>query len=345
MTALEQEDKIIATWAESSLKLMDQHHITRLPENYAVWFEYVRGGNKKLKAEIDKLLAEHKPITHEINRQLYHNHIVKDLDSRIIVEASTRVQHIMANVLKTVEASNSSTSSYNSELANFSDQLEKDNLNEEDFRAAIGKIVERTKELQDKGEELKEKLNASRHEVELLRGNLEEVSMQVSLDGLTGIANRKGFDEMLITHLRDSKENGKSLCLLMIDVDHFKKFNDTYGHLMGDQVLRIVAQSMKEVIKGKDFIARFGGEEFAVLLPDTPLRGAEIVAESIRKAIASRELKRKDTGESYGTVTVSIGISVLKPRYDKSDDLIERADKALYLSKKNGRNRVTSDAA
>lgn len=335
------EAKIIAGWAESAHKLMSEHGVTLLPENYAVWFDYARGSNKKLKSEIDKLISENKPFTHELNKRLYHEHVVKDVDSKLVVEASARVQTIMANVLKAVESSNSDTATYNSELSAFTDELE--NSDQGEFKAMVSKIVEKTNELREKGEVLNKKLENSRMEVEMLKSNLEEVSHQVSLDGLTGIANRKGFDETLLSHIRDSKENGKNLCMLMIDVDNFKKFNDTYGHLLGDQVLRIVSQCLKEAVKGKDFVARFGGEEFAVLLPDTPLRGGEIVAELIRKTIASRELKRKDTGESYGSVTVSIGVSLLRPRYDKPEDLIDRADKALYLSKKNGRNRVTAE--
>ncbi len=342
---LEDEAKIIGAWADNALKLMHEHKVTQLPENYAVWFEYIRGGNKKLKNEIDKLLSDKKPFTHELNRHLYHDHIIKDVDSKMVVEASARVQNIMATVLKAVQSSNQDTADYNSELSAFSSELESSGvIGEGEFKAIIAKIVEKTNDLREKGEILNKKLETSRKEVELLKTNLEEVSLQVSLDGLTGIANRKSFDETLKTHIRDSKDNSKSLCMLMIDVDNFKKFNDNYGHLLGDQVLRIVAQCMKEAVKGKDFVARFGGEEFAVLLPETPLRGAEIVAELIRKTIAGRELKRKDTGESYGSVTVSIGVSLLRPRYDAPDDLIERADKALYLSKKNGRNRVTAES-
>ena len=339
---IDQEANIISAWSDNALKLMQQQQVARLPENYAVWFEYIRGGNKKLKEAIDKLLADKKEFTHEVNLDLYNSHIVKDIDSKLVVEASARVQHIMANVLKAVESSNTDTANYNIELSTFSSELE--NTEEGEFKSIVSKIVDRTNELREKGESLNKKLETSRLEVEHLKTNLEEVSLQVSLDGLTGIANRKGFDETLKNQLRDSKENNKSLCLLMVDVDNFKKFNDTYGHLLGDQVLRIVAQALKETVKGKDFVARFGGEEFAVLLPDTPLRGAEIVSELIRKTIASRELKRKDTGESYGSVTVSVGVSLLRPRYDTPDDMIERADKALYLSKKNGRNRVTIES-
>ena len=128
----------------------------------------------------------------------------------------------------------------------------------------------------------------------------------------------------------------------MLDVDHFKRFNDTYGHLLGDKVLKLIGRVLKASVKGKDLAARFGGEEFAILLPDTPLSGALSLAESIRKAIEKSKIKRMDTGEAIGNITISIGAA----RYHSGESinsLIDRSDAALYLSKKQGRNRVTSE--
>jgi diguanylate cyclase len=125
----------------------------------------------------------------------------------------------------------------------------------------------------------------------------------------------------------------------MLDIDHFKSFNDNYGHLTGDQVLRLVGMSLKQSIKGQDFTARYGGEEFAVVLPNTPLRQAIIVADNIRRMVMSKELKKKSTGEILGRVTLSAGVSTIKTGED-SDALIERADACLYAAKRNGRNRV-----
>jgi diguanylate cyclase len=127
--------------------------------------------------------------------------------------------------------------------------------------------------------------------------------------------------------------------MLMFDIDHFKSFNDNYGHLTGDQVLRLVALSLKQTIKGQDIIARYGGEEFAVVLPNTGLRQALSVADNIRRAVMSRELKKKSTGEILGRVTISVGVSTLQPG-DDIYTLIERADLCLYAAKRNGRKRV-----
>jgi diguanylate cyclase len=132
----------------------------------------------------------------------------------------------------------------------------------------------------------------------------------------------------------------------MLDIDHFKQFNDKFGHLLGDEVLKIVARAITYCVRGKDIVARYGGEEFCVLLPGTPLSGAMKVADTIRTTIAMRDLKRKDTGESFGSITVSVGAAQFRSRgEDDIDALVKRADDALYRSKMAGRNRVTGESA
>nr|WP_246472882.1 GGDEF domain-containing protein [Pelagibacterium limicola] len=162
------------------------------------------------------------------------------------------------------------------------------------------------------------------------------------LDPLTKIANRKAFDEQLIEEMNASLQSGKPLSLLVFDIDHFKAFNDTFGHLTGDQVLRLVAQVLKANIRGRDLPARFGGEEFVAILPETDLAGGMNVGETIRAAVQSKELLKRSTNEKLGRITLSVGVAVLR-----SDDtvatLIERADRCLYAAKGNGRNRVVAE--
>src|SRR6266436_1974517 len=158
-------------------------------------------------------------------------------------------------------------------------------------------------------------------------------------DPLTSLGNRKYFDRAIAAAVQSAAACGEPLSLLMLDIDHFKSFNDNYGHLTGDQVLRLVGMSVKQTIKGQDITARYGGEEFAVVLPNTALRQALTVADHIRRAVMAKELKKKSTGEILGRVTISVGVSMLKPG-DDTDSLIERADGCLYAAKRNGRNRV-----
>ena len=132
------------------------------------------------------------------------------------------------------------------------------------------------------------------------------------------------------------------MSLLMTDIDHFKTFNDTFGHIPGDQVLRLVAQAVKQNVKGQDVAARYGGEEFAVVLPRTALRQAATVGEHIRRAVLGKELMKRSTGEHLGRITISIGVAALRSN-DTVPALIGRADAALYAAKRSGRNRVVCE--
>jgi diguanylate cyclase len=165
------------------------------------------------------------------------------------------------------------------------------------------------------------------------------VRTESQTDPLTGLANRKLFDGALVKAIAEAKAHREPLSLLMADVDYFKLFNDKFGHQTGDQVLRLVAQSMKQNVKGQDVAARYGGEEFVIALPKTTLRSAITVAEQIRSAVMAKELMKRSNGERLGRITVSIGVAHLRGD-DTAQSLIERADNCLYAAKRNGRNRV-----
>jgi diguanylate cyclase len=161
-------------------------------------------------------------------------------------------------------------------------------------------------------------------------------------DPLTQLANRKFFDDALEAAIADARAKNEALSLMMTDIDHFKNFNDSFGHLTGDQVLRLVATSVKHNVKGLDTAARYGGEEFAIILPNTVLRSAIVVADHIRRAVMTKELMKRSTGEHLGRVTVSIGVATLH-KTDSAQSLIERTDICLYAAKRHGRNRVMSE--
>ena len=200
-------------------------------------------------------------------------------------------------------------------------------------------LIKSTPEMRDTNKALEARLALSKTEISNLQQNLEAIRAESLTDPLTGLGNRKYFDRMIGAEVQNALANSQSLSLLMFDIDHFKSFNDSYGHLTGDQVLRLVGMSLKQTIKGQDITARYGGEEFAVVLPNTGLRQALTVADHIRRAVMAKELKKKSTGEILGRVTISVGVSMLKPD-DNTDSLIERADACLYAAKRAGRNRV-----
>ncbi len=204
-------------------------------------------------------------------------------------------------------------------------------------------LVKSTRDMRETNKALEERLTLSKTEISNLQQSLEAIRAESLTDPLTGLGNRKYFDRSIDMAVQNALATGEPLSLLMFDIDHFKSFNDSYGHLTGDQVLRLVGMSLKQTIKGQDITARYGGEEFAVVLPNTALRQALTVADHIRRAVMSKELKKKSTGEILGRVTISVGVSMLKPG-DDTDSLIERADACLYAAKRNGRNRVICEA-
>ena len=199
--------------------------------------------------------------------------------------------------------------------------------------------------MQDTNRALELQLEASRDDIASLQRDLDDVRRESLLDPLTKIANRKSFDEGLAAAIAAcQRAMATPLCLLLLDIDHFKRFNDTYGHQTGDQVLRLVAMTLKSNVKGKDLVARYGGEEFVAILPATDLDGAMIVAENIRKAIQAKELLKRSTNEKLGRITASFGVAMFHAA-DTAASLIERADRCLYAAKNAGRNRVVSETA
>lgn len=328
--------------AAQATKYMGLHNIPPSPENYAVWYHYTQGDNKELTKEIDALIANKVGFSPSANSYLYQKYIAVDPGRKAVDESAADAQKLMAEVMRVVNEFKTETTSYNQNVDGYLSKVSVDAA-EGDVKNVLRDLIAATTELRDSGVSLNKKLEESQKEVESLRKNLEKVTIESQRDFLTGVYNRKALDRMMDEQIAQALEEKTELCLLMIDVDHFKQFNDRFGHLLGDEVLKIVARVLVEMVKGKDIVARFGGEEFSVLLPSTPLKGGMIVAEAIRSAIASRELKRKDTGKVFAQISVSIGVSALRSG-DSAPAFIKRADDALYMSKKTGRNRVTQEA-
>jgi diguanylate cyclase (GGDEF)-like protein len=157
-------------------------------------------------------------------------------------------------------------------------------------------------------------------------------------DGLTGIHNRRWLDETLHRLVQRSRRANKDLSVSLVDIDHFKSFNDTYGHDAGDHVLTVVAAALTKNVRPTDLVARFGGEEFVIIFPETTLELARVAAERVREAIAAEQLTTKD-GRELSSVTISMGVSKLEPDQDVPG-LLKVADLALYRAKRAGRNRV-----
>ncbi|RZJ88258.1 MAG: GGDEF domain-containing protein, partial [Brevundimonas sp.] len=212
------------------------------------------------------------------------------------------------------------------------------------LKTIVGGLTTATRRVQRENETLEKKLDVSTREVARLREHLEQVRRDAMTDALTNLANRKAFDEHLAAAREHVEATGESMVLAVLDVDHFKRFNDTWGHQTGDQVLRYVASVIGRFGQTPRIAARYGGEEFAIIFPGESPTQVQTALEAIRKEIASRSLRRRSTNDELGAVTISAGFAVHRAG-DAASTLLERADAALYASKRTGRNRVTSAEA
>jgi diguanylate cyclase len=312
------------------------------PRHFEVWYNYATGYNPSLNQTINEMLAQHRTLSEAQIDEIYETYISVQRVADRIDRVGLQVRGEIDQVMSMIRAAAGSASNYSESLATVTQQLGS-TADEPAMRAIVESLVHATQEMEKNNQALEERLSASKQEIDQLQQNLQTVRNESLTDPLTSLANRKFLDEVLVKAVADAKGKGEPLSLLMADVDHFKRFNDSYGHPTGDQVLRLVAMSMRQNVKGQDTAARYGGEEFVVVLPSTVLADAVIVADHIRGAVMAKELMKRSTGEHLGRVTISIGVAALRAA-DTPQTLLERADICLYAAKRSGRNRVIGEA-
>jgi diguanylate cyclase len=312
------------------------------PRSFEIWYAYATGHNPSLNEAINEIVNRDGTLTVADADHIYHNYIstsrFADRTDQLGDQMIGKIEQIMA----TIGAAAGDTSDYSRHLEKFGQELGRA-ADSTGIRTIVQGLVHATKHMEENNKALEQRLSASKTEITQLQGSLNTVRKESLTDSLTSLANRKYFDEALPKAIAAAGGQIEPLSLLMLDIDHFKKFNDNHGHLTGDEVLRLVAGTIKQNVKGQDLAARYGGEEFAVVLPNTPLRSAVTVADHIRRAIMAKELVKRSTGEHLGRVTITIGVATLQPG-DDPQSLIERADNCLYAAKRGGRNRVSSEA-
>ncbi|MBT5186012.1 MAG: GGDEF domain-containing protein [Kordiimonadaceae bacterium] len=211
-----------------------------------------------------------------------------------------------------------------------------------ELKDIIKVVINDTNKMKEQSQKLETKLEQSTFKIESLQTNLESSRIESRTDALTNIGNRKYFEEQIVKYVTNHKKLGHDLCLILCDIDFFKKFNDSFGHQIGDQVLKVVAHVIKKELGELGAAARYGGEEFAILLPKAKLGEAIVLAEKIRKVISERTIKNKNTGAYFGRITMSFGVASMN-NLSSADLLVQRSDSALYLAKCNGRNMVQSE--
>lgn len=329
------------SFANQALDAMAKRRVPPNPQNFSVWFAFVSGGYPELTRAIEILDSNRAEYSPERNAELYERLIGDTRSANQLREAGERISAAVTAVLDLIQRAGLGTKTYGAQLDHVSEAIDGP-LDPAALRSVVEQILGDTKRMIEHNDEVSGKLAAASHEVEVLRRQVEDARRETLVDPLTGVGNRKLFDVRLRECMRNAMEDGSELCLVMADIDHFKKFNDTFGHQLGDLVLRLVAKALTDGIKGRDIAARYGGEEFAVLLPHTRLADAVKVADQLRAMIASKRVRKRDDDRDLGTVTLSMGAACFRPG-EPASEFVQRADAALYFAKNHGRNRVCSE--
>jgi len=337
----DEEFKRALGYANAAFDLLKRTGIPPYPQFFELLYTYATGVNPTLNTRINAIFRNGQLPSEDLAATLYDEFLKSEVSDRIN-DVSERMHARIEAVNEAIDTAMTTAHAYSGSLETASGNLAED-MSVTKMRALAEGLLIETRHMQTTNLALEQKLDASRDDIASLQRDLDALRRESLLDPLTKISNRKSFDDGLLSAIADAKAANTPLCLMMIDIDHFKNFNDTYGHQTGDQVLRLVAMTLKSNIKGKDLAARYGGEEFVAILPSTDAKGAVIVAENIRKAIQSKELLKRSTNEKLGRITASFGIASFQPD-DIPASLIERADRCLYAAKRAGRNRVVSEA-
>jgi diguanylate cyclase len=326
--------------ARQAVDAMEKSGVWPTAVNFELWVNYLADPKSPLAQEIDRLLASGEAFTESVTEQLVAHFLPKARLNDHIRDAGDQLGRELAAVSLAIADAQKTSHVYGETLAVASRSLG-GVQDVSRFKATVDTLSTATQRVQDENRTLEARLAESSAEVDRLRDHLEQVRKDATTDGLTNIANRKSFDGQLEQACAEARETGQAVALAVLDIDHFKVFNDTWGHQTGDQVLRYVASVIGRLSEAPRFCARYGGEEFAVIFRGETAAEAYAALQAMRAEVNSRILKRRSTGEDLGQITLSAGMAMLRSG-ETPHGLVERADAALYASKRNGRNRVTS---
>jgi len=325
------EAEVIAAKAIASIR---EKNLAFTPDSFELFYAYHSGNATSVKAEIDAISRANKPLTSKIVERCAHTVRQASGPGAQVSKLTNEVSNVVNDVLGSVRDSTTGNKSFSDSLEGFASTLDGDSSS----GAMIQQMLEETRRAIASQWALQEKLTTATEQITSLKSELESATNASLTDQLTGVANRRALDEFLELEI---ERGTQPISLIIGDVDHFKNFNDKWGHAFGDQVLKLVAKSINQHEPEGSITARFGGEEFIMVAPKIGLQAAMGVADAARKFIGSKVLRKRGSHENVGNLTISMGVACRKPG-ESVEDLINRADSALYQAKKAGRNRVMS---
>ncbi|RYI80866.1 MAG: GGDEF domain-containing protein, partial [Acetobacteraceae bacterium] len=329
----------VVAHAYAAIASMAKHAVPPSPPCFTVWYNYHAGDNTMVRRVLDTYLSNGRPITDALLQEIHARFFDTHREATALTHTTDRLREATEQVAGLIKDSGGQTARYGTALGQFSDDIGR---NGADLQGALGRIIADTQDMAERTARLGERLEGSARIITELRDQLEEALRESRTDVLTGLPNRRAVETMAQHLARTAQEKGRPLALGMLDIDRFKSINDTWGHPVGDAVLRRVAGTLRDSVLPDAFCGRFGGEEFVVLLPGYDLQAACQLAERLRQAVEAQSFSLRDGGKPLGVVTLSAGVAV-QAWGEAWSGLLSRADAALYRAKQAGRNRVVWD--
>jgi diguanylate cyclase len=328
--------------ADRVVAAIREHGSPGYPRAFEVWYAHLSGEMPAVSMAMNAILTggEGSIGAADIDN-LYERFIGTDRLARQAERTSLQVLGEIDGLMALVDKALDSSERYHGRLCAMSEDVPPP-ADRQKLREWVEALVLSTREEVTRKTQLESQLKDSSNEIRNLREALETTRAEALTDPLTGLANRRHFEEMLQKSIDQATLRREPFALVMADIDFFKNFNDAHGHLTGDQVLRLVARTMKDKFKDKAIITRFGGEEFAIILPESDIVAGKFGAETVRQALLTRELVKRSTNENLGRITISLGVAGYR-RGDTAGSLVERADQALMQAKREGRNRTVTE--
>lgn len=322
---------------KKAVPLMMKNHVAATPANYAVWYTYVDESNPELNQELDMVVENFGVCPPAAGKDLYNNYVAEQAETDL-TSLRENIEVLVNEVASSMTDTLSDTSSFSEFIdKSFTDlsRVESEGLSIDEVMGVIRQLVSESREIRSSTDFLNGQLNTATQEISRLKSQLAQVQQDVLFDSLSSLYNRRAFDADLFSLCRA----GQHMSLILLDIDHFKKFNDNYGHLFGDTVIRALAKRLQTSCRDGITAYRFGGEEFALIVPNKSIRIARQFAETLRRAIEKLSIKDRRSGKQIANITASFGVTEFQPG-DTVESLVDRTDALLYEAKQLGRNRV-----
>lgn len=327
-------------WHTRASAFLQQHEIPPNPLCHLVAYEYCSGRRPELNDKIENRMRSNDSMDMYYLRDLFEDVIASQQENKS-EEHISDLQNLLFKVLEEVSANNSEAEDYGRVLEQQSAALGT-NPNINDLKQIANNLLDATHQAITSNNKMQESLKSAEENSLKLKQEVKQLQEENARDPLTGLYNRRALNERMTELIDELYYKPAPLAVCMFDIDHFKAFNDTYGHQIGDQVICLVSKALQEKSRDKDFSARYGGEEFTLLLPDTEMDTALEIASTIHEAVSKLTLIKRSTKEKLPPVTISMGLACYKPD-DTQDSILSRADQALYHAKKTGRNRIATE--